>query len=90
MRAVQEALTNAARHGNAQHLRVRLKVEDGALALQIEDDGRVTTPVRAGGGLSGMRERFEELGGSLEIDRTGSGGLRLLGQFPLQHQGAHP
>ncbi|MCB1606268.1 MAG: sensor histidine kinase [Xanthomonadales bacterium] len=90
MRAVQEALTNAARHGNAQHLRVRVCVKNNGLALQIEDDGRVAAPVRPGGGLSGMRERFEELGGSLEIDQTGSGGLRLLGQFPLQHQGAHP
>lgn len=89
MRAVQEALTNAARHGNAQHLRVSLRADGDRLNLHIADDGRVSGPVRAGGGLSGMRERFEELGGSLSVSAADAGGLNLHASFPLIATGAN-
>ncbi len=87
MRAVQEALTNAARHGNAQQLRVSLRADGERLDLRIEDNGRVSGPVRPGGGLSGMRERFEELGGDLSVSAAGAGGLNLHASFPLAIDG---
>lgn len=78
LRAVQEALTNAARHGPATHLNVSLRREQGDLVVDMQDDGRAAATTREGGGLSGMRERFEQLGGSLRIERSALGGLRVL------------
>ncbi len=88
MRAVQEALTNAARHGNARTLRVSLGYADSHLRLRIEDDGRAPARVELGGGLSGMRERFEELGGTLAVGTAGMGGLSLQASLPLNSHGA--
>lgn len=87
MRAVQEALTNAAKHGAAENLRVRLSSADQILRLEIEDDGRAPIKLRVGGGLSGMRERFEELGGSLAMSTAGVGGLSLQASFPINITG---
>ncbi|MCK7593473.1 sensor histidine kinase [Pseudomarimonas salicorniae] len=82
LRAVQEALTNAARHGPAQELAVHIRPEAGRLQLCIEDDGRAPSEPRAGGGLSGMRERFEALGGEVCLSRSGRGGLRIDAWLP--------
>jgi len=87
MRAVQEALTNAAKHGVAKNLKVALSSDDGYLRLQIEDDGRAPAKLQVGGGLSGMRERFEDLGGSLAVHTAAVGGLRLQASFPLNGNG---
>ena len=75
LRAVQEGLTNAARHSQANNLWVVLAREPGGLRLDIRDDGRGSGEVRAGNGLCGMRERLEALGGGLSVGRTGTGGM---------------
>lgn len=82
LRAVQEALTNAARHGPAQRLSVKLVHDAGRLRLCIEDDGRAPAQPEAGGGLSGMRERFEALGGGIELGPSAAGGLRIDAWLP--------
>lgn len=82
LRTVQEALTNAARHGLADTLDVRLRRDGAMLRVDIEDDGRVTLPLREGHGLTGMRERIDALGGSLRIERAARGGVRIEAAFP--------
>ena len=82
LRTVQEALTNAARHGLADTLDVRLRRDGTLLRVDIEDDGRATLPLREGHGLTGMRERIDALGGSLRIDRAARGGVRIEAAFP--------
>ncbi len=82
LRTVQEALTNAARHGQARVLDVRLDCADGGLRLRIEDDGQVAWPLREGHGLTGMRERLDALGGRLDVERAAGGGLRLQALLP--------
>lgn len=82
LRAVQEALTNCARHSQAQHLWVVLQREGGRLHLDIRDDGRGQGPLAAGNGLTGMRERLLALGGTLEIGRTDTGGVHLQAWLP--------
>lgn len=82
LRTVQEALTNAARHGQADTLSVHLRRNGATLQLQIEDDGRVQWPLREGHGLTGMRERIEALGGSLRIERATGGGIHIEAAFP--------
>ena len=75
LRVVQEALTNAARHGDAGVLRVELRRDAGrgGMHLQATDDGRTRGPLREGNGLAGMRERIEGAGGELHVaaDRAG-------------------
>ncbi|WP_245769129.1 sensor histidine kinase [Streptomyces indicus] len=84
-RIVQEALTNAARHAGAARVRVRLGVEAGVLEVAVEDDGRA----RAGAdfvpgiGLTGMRERVEAVGGTLECGPQEAGGFLVRARLPL-------
>ncbi len=82
LRAVQEGLTNAARHSQANHLWVVLRHEAGALRLDIRDDGRGSGELRPGSGLSGMRERLESEGGGLDVQRTDTGGVHLQAWLP--------
>ena len=82
LRTVQEALTNAARHGQADQLDVYLARDGGRLHLRIEDDGHARLPLREGHGLTGMRERIDALGGELHIGRGTSGGVRIDAALP--------
>jgi PAS domain S-box-containing protein len=87
-RALQESLTNIARHSGAKSAWVVLAVEDGALEVEVEDDGRGIAPedlAKARSlGLKGMRERIAFLGGSVDIARAPRGGTRLRLQVPLK------
>jgi signal transduction histidine kinase len=80
---VAEALTNAAKHSQATAATVRLSVAGGLVRLRISDDGIGGGAVRAGGGLRGLAERLEELGGELEVDSPPGGGTTLTGVVPL-------
>jgi PAS domain S-box-containing protein len=87
-RAIQESLTNIARHAGAKNAWVMLAVEDGAIEVEVEDDGRGIAPedlAKARSlGLKGMRERIAFLGGSLEVARAPRGGTRLRLRVPLR------
>ena len=90
-RIAQEALANVGRHSHADHAAVRLIVSDGALVLQIEDDGIGITAEQAAApesyGLIGMRERVEGLGGSLSISGEPGFGTILVARIPLPKEG---
>ena len=64
-RIVQEGLTNAKRHGHAQHASVAFRFEQGRLSLVIADDGEGCPDVSPGFGLRHMKERLDLLHGSL-------------------------
>ena len=66
-RCAQEFITNAVRHADARSLIIRLTNTVTDYELHAQDDGRGSAAVRAGNGLLGIRERVEELGGSMEI-----------------------
>ncbi|GAB2666519.1 sensor histidine kinase [Arenimonas aestuarii] len=83
LRAVQEGLTNAARHSQANNLWVVLAREPGGLRLDIRDDGRGRGELEPGNGLRGMRERLQALGGGLELGRTRTGGVHLQAWLPV-------
>jgi PAS domain S-box-containing protein len=87
-RAIQESLTNIARHAGAKSAWVVFGVEDGFIHVEVEDDGRGIAPedlAKARSlGLKGMRERIAYLGGSLEIARAPRGGTRLRLRVPLR------
>jgi signal transduction histidine kinase len=72
-RIATEALMNVVRHAGATACTVRVQL-DGALELDIADNGRGLPPEhRAGVGILGMRERADELGGQLTISSDGCG-----------------
>jgi PAS domain S-box-containing protein len=76
LRVLQEALTNARRHSGAGSIEVRLRMENQEVLAEVVDDGRGFDPlsVRAGVGLSAMRERIEGLNGKIEVrSRPGEG-----------------
>jgi signal transduction histidine kinase len=85
-RIAQEALTNVVRHARADqcHLRLVLDAEAGVLSLEIQDNGCGLPPThRRGVGLTSMRERAEELGGTWVIEAAATGGTRILVRFPF-------
>jgi signal transduction histidine kinase len=83
LRLVQEALTNSARHAEADTVRVRLHRDGERLAINVEDDGYVRGDLREGNGLSGMRERLAAAGGTLMLSTTARGALRIDASLPL-------
>lgn len=94
-RVIQEALTNVARHAQAQHVRIELTQTNSMLELTVCDDGlgfevRKTLEEAAGRGhlgLVGMRERVELLGGGLKLDSEPGKGTRLRIALPLNAPG---
>ena len=84
LRAVQEGLTNAVRHSQANNLWVVLRRDGTALRLDIRDDGRGGGgSLCPGNGLRGMRERLEGVGGGLDVSRTDTGGVHLQAWLPV-------
>jgi signal transduction histidine kinase len=86
-RAIQESLTNVARHAGAKNAWVALGRANGALEVEVEDDGRGIAPEDLAKsrslGLRGMRERITFLGGSFDIARAPRGGTRVKLRVPL-------
>jgi len=82
-RIVQEALTNAARHGGAGHAEVVLTLIGDALRITVDDDGHGAAGAVPGHGLLGMDERVRALAGSLHLEPAGGAGLRLRVELPL-------
>ncbi|HEY7076053.1 MAG TPA: GAF domain-containing sensor histidine kinase [Solirubrobacteraceae bacterium] len=86
-RIAQEALQNALRHADAEHIEVRLEDGRGRLRLSVADDGRgfdaAARAVRGRRlGLTSMEERAAELGGRLEIASEPGAGTRVSLEVP--------
>ncbi len=94
-RCIQEGITNAIRHGNADHLSIDLAEEPAArrnggkrplakLALSLSDDGKgIAASTPKGFGLTTMTERVRSLGGSCVIDSAPSTGTVIRVEIPL-------
>ncbi len=84
-RIVQEALTNISKHAHAHSATVTLEAEDDRLILTICDDGvGLPSQPEMGMGLHSMRERAEELGGTLTVRPNTPTGSCIFAQFPLE------
>lgn len=88
-RIAQEALTNVARHARATRVAVRLRWQDGAIELEIEDNGVgfVVSERPLTLGLLGMRERAELLGGTLTVTAKPRQGTRVTVRVPIDPRG---
>jgi signal transduction histidine kinase len=78
---VAEALTNVVKHAHATRAMVRGSVDDGVLAVEIEDDG-VGGADPEGQGLVGIADRVDALGGRLLIESPHGGGTVLTARLP--------
>ena len=91
LRVVQEALGNAARHGQPDTILVRLGQQNGTVTLEVRDDGRGFDPQaigeRHGMGLTLMGERVAELGGDLRLDAAPGQGVAFLVRLPVSQDG---
>ncbi|MFC7479150.1 sensor histidine kinase [Luedemannella flava] len=83
-RVVQEALTNALRHGGARAASVTVRRADNQLQVEVRDDGRGAPPgYQPGRGLVGIAERAAVFGGRLDHGPAIDGGFRLTVWFPV-------
>jgi PAS domain S-box-containing protein len=88
-RIIQESLTNVARHAHANTVRIVLEQKPDFIHLEIHDDGCGFIPGSGDGvgfGMIGMRERVQELGGTLLIESELARGTRIIITIP--HAGA--
>jgi signal transduction histidine kinase len=82
---VQEALTNAVRHGGRRDLGIRVGVRamEDALRVTVTDDGVGTGGGTPGFGLVGMRERARSVGGTLDAGPLPGQGFEVSAVLPL-------
>ena len=89
-RILQETLTNILRHAKASRVNILVEEVDGALVLEVRDNGRGITGEEitesSSLGLIGMRERAHLLGGSFEITGSAGRGTVLMVRVPI-HRG---
>ncbi|PDW02578.1 sensor histidine kinase [Candidatus Viridilinea mediisalina] len=87
-RTIQEALTNVARHAGVDQAKVRIFASAEQLVVQVSDDGigfasTTLANTATSGGLSGMRERIQLIGGTLSIEAQPGEGTEITAELPL-------
>ena len=86
-RIVVEAVNNALRHSGAASCEVSLAREDGMLAVRVRDDGvGMAENPGVGVGLTSMRERAEELGGTCTITSERGAGMVVEARLPIREE----
>ncbi len=87
LRVIQEALTNARKHGQARCVQVAFMVEGGLIHMTIRDDGVGFDRSQAAGeghyGLQFMRERVDALGGQIEVISQPGLGTQIIVRVPF-------
>lgn len=81
VRTVQEVITNAIRHAQANELWIEVRAGDGQIVLTAQDDGIGASEPTPGNGLTGLIERVEGLGGQVHLD--GTNGFRVTVRVPV-------
>jgi PAS domain S-box-containing protein len=88
---VAEALTNACKYAQASAVDVRVASGGGTARIEVADDGIGGARRHAGGGLGGLADRVEALGGRLELDSPEGAGTSVRAEVPfVVEAGARP
>jgi len=85
---VSEAITNAAKHAQADTVTVEVVVTGDTVLISVTDDGVGGAETGRGSGLGGLRDRVEAVGGRLEITSPPSEGTRLQARLPTRVLGS--
>ncbi len=80
--AVREGVTNVIRHSRAHSCALTFTQTDGAVGVEVRDDGAAHQDTLAGNGLTGLKERVAALGGTCEVGPALGGGWRLAVSIP--------
>ena len=81
---IKEAMTNTARHSNADSMAIEIDIRDKIIRLYIKDDGSGCDKIKEGMGISGMRERVSNAGGSLTV--SSADGFMLVAVLPRNEE----
>lgn len=84
---ISEALANTAKHANATTVDINLHTDDDRLHITIQDDGDGGATPDRGGGLVGLIDRVEALGGTLTVTSPPGEGTTLAVELPLAGTG---
>jgi len=81
----KEAINNAAKYSKATRVEISLQRRDHSLVLSVHDNGQGfdEQATKAGNGLRNMRERAQELGGTVSIKTAAAGGTEIEVQLPI-------
>jgi signal transduction histidine kinase len=77
-----EGLANVAKYARASRAAVTVLVGDGAVRVEVTDDGVGGADVAGGTGLRGLADRVEALGGRLRVESTEGAGTHVVAQIP--------
>lgn len=89
LRVIQEAMSNARKHGQARTIGIRIENEGMTARITVSDDGQGMTPGTDNGpaaghfGITFMRERMAEVGGSLDVSSQPGEGTRVVLRVPI-------
>jgi signal transduction histidine kinase len=78
-----EALTNVAKHAQANVVELSAALDDGVLTLEVRDDGVGGVDPRRGSGILGLTDRVEALGGTIAFTSPPDGGTTLSVRLPM-------
>lgn len=84
VRCLQEGMTNAKRHGQADRMEVRLLFSETTIQLDMMNDGKTMENTVPGFGLTAMKTRLEELGGAMGIRNLPHGGVVVTCTIPVE------
>jgi signal transduction histidine kinase len=83
-----EALANAMKHAQASCVEISLATRNGSLLLSVRDDGVGGADPARGSGLTGLADRVEALGGSIDVRSAAGAGTHITVDLPLEYQPA--
>jgi signal transduction histidine kinase len=84
IRIIQESLTNSKRHGDATRCQVSIDCSPDLIGLVIDDNGKGAAKVQPSFGLTNMRERVLEHGGSIQYESHTGKGFKVKVELPLK------
>jgi signal transduction histidine kinase len=79
-----EAVANTVKHAGAAAIAITVRHRDGALRVEVSDDGRGGATLRPGSGLAGLRDRVGALGGTLGIRSAAGAGTVIEAVLPCE------
>jgi signal transduction histidine kinase len=81
---IQESLTNAHKHAKASRITILVTLDEAGIQTEIADNGTgLPDDFREGVGIRGMRERINELGGTLRVESSKQAGTSVVVRIPL-------